>query len=105
MELNEVVIVSVVRTPIGGFQGALSGVAATKLGSVVINAALKRANLKEADVDQVIMGNILSAGLWQAPARPAPPGAALAPRGGSLPGHHACRSRLKTGVVAAPADP
>ena len=71
MELNEVVIVSAVRTPIGSFQGALSGVAATKLGSIVIAEALKRANLKEADVDQVIMGNVLSAGLGQAPARQA----------------------------------
>ena len=46
MELNEVVIGSAVRTPIGSFQGTLSGVAATKLGSVVIAEALKRANLK-----------------------------------------------------------
>jgi acetyl-CoA C-acetyltransferase len=77
MELNEVVIVSAVRTPIGSFQGALSGVPATKLGSVVIAEALKRVKLKEGDVNQVIMGNVLSAGLGQAPARQAALGAGL----------------------------
>ena len=77
MELNEAVIVSAVRTPIGSFRGALSGLAATKLGSIAIAEALKRAELKEPDVDQVIMGNVLSAGLGQAPARQAALGAGL----------------------------
>ena len=71
MELNETVIVSAVRTPIGSFQGALSGVSATELGSVVIAEALGRAHLGKNDVDEVIMGNVLSAGLGQAPARQA----------------------------------
>jgi acetyl-CoA C-acetyltransferase len=103
MELNEVVIVSAVRTPIGGFQGALSGVAATKLGSVVIKAALKRANLKEADVDQVIMGNILSAGLGQAPARQAALGAGLPQSVECLTINKVCGSSLKAVMLAAQA--
>src|SRR5499427_2169580 len=103
MELNEVVIVSAVRTPIGGFQGALSGVAATKLGSVVIKAALKRANLKEADVDQVIMGNVLSAGLGQAPARQAALGAGLPQSVECLTINKVCGSSLKAVMLAAQA--
>src|SRR5262249_60217657 len=105
MELNEVVIVSAVRTPIGSFQGALSGLAATKLGSVVIKAALKRANLKEADVDQVIMGNVLSAGLGQGPGRQAAPGGGPPPRGGCRPSNKGRGSRPQTVVVAAQAVP
>jgi acetyl-CoA C-acetyltransferase len=101
MELNEVVIVSAVRTPIGSFQGALSGVAATKLGSVVIAEALKRANLKEADVDQVIMGNVLSAGLGQAPARQAALGAGLPNTVECLTVNKVCGSSLKAVMLAA----
>ena len=103
MELNEVVIVSAVRTPIGSFQGALSGVAATKLGSIVIAEALKRAELKEADVDQVIMGNVLSAGLGQAPARQAALGAGLPKTVECLTVNKVCGSGLKAVMLAAQA--
>jgi acetyl-CoA C-acetyltransferase len=103
MELNEVVIVSAVRTPIGSFQGVLSGVAATKLGSVVIAEALKRAKLKEADVDQVIMGNVLSAGLGQAPARQAALGAGLPKTVECLTVNKVCGSSLKAVMLAAQA--
>jgi len=103
MESNEVVIVSAVRTPIGSFQGALSGVAATKLGSVVIAEALKRAKLKEGDVDQVIMGNVLSAGLGQAPARQAALGAGLPKTVECLTVNKVCGSSLKAVMLAAQA--
>jgi acetyl-CoA C-acetyltransferase len=103
MESNEVIIVSAVRTPIGSFQGALSGVAATKLGSVVIAESLKRAKLKEADVDQVIMGNVLSAGLGQAPARQAALGAGLPKAVECLTVNKVCGSGLKAVMLAAQA--
>jgi acetyl-CoA C-acetyltransferase len=80
---NEVVIVSAVRTPMGGFQGELSTVSATELGSAVIKAAVERARDGDASVelmgsvDEVLMGNVLSAGLGQAPARQAALGAGL----------------------------
>jgi acetyl-CoA C-acetyltransferase len=101
MELNEVVIVSAVRTPIGSFQGALSGLAATKLGSVVIAEALKRAKLKEGDVNQVIMGNVLSAGLGQAPTRQAALGAGLPKTVECLTVNKVCGSSLKAVMLAA----
>ncbi|KPV60337.1 acetyl-CoA acetyltransferase [Paenibacillus sp. A3] len=68
---NDAVIVSAVRTAIGGFQGALSGIPATELGSLVIKNALERAGVSEEQVDEVIMGNVLQAGLGQNPARQA----------------------------------
>jgi acetyl-CoA C-acetyltransferase len=69
--MREVVIVSVARTPNGSFQGALSAIPAPKLGAVAIEAALKRAGLKPDQVSEVIMGNVLTAGEGQAPARQA----------------------------------
>ena len=68
---NDVVIVSYARTPIGSFLGSLSSVPATKLGAIAIKGAIKKINLSKDDIDQVIMGNVLSAGLGQAPARQA----------------------------------
>lgn len=67
---NDVVIVSAARTPIGGFQGALSTLSATELGAASIQAAISRANLT-VNIEEVLMGNVLSAGLGQAPARQA----------------------------------
>lgn len=72
---KEVYIVASARTPIGSFLGSLSGVAATKLGSIAIEGALERAGLKAEDVNEVFMGNVLSANLGQAPARQAALGA------------------------------
>jgi acetyl-CoA C-acetyltransferase len=66
--MKEVVIVSAVRTPIGSFGGALSGFSATQLGGIAIKGAVERAGIKPADVQEVYMGNVLSAGLGQAPA-------------------------------------
>lgn len=69
--MREVVIVSAVRTAIGNFMGTLSKTPATELGAVVIKEALKQAGIKEDQVDEVIMGNVLQAGLGQGPARQA----------------------------------
>jgi acetyl-CoA C-acetyltransferase len=66
-----VFIVSATRTPIGAFQGALSPLAAPRLGAVAIEAALQRANVSADRVEEVFMGNVLSAGIGQAPARQA----------------------------------
>ncbi len=69
--MNEVVIVSAVRTPIGAFQGSLSSIPATKLGAIVIKEAITRANISPNEINEVIMGNVLTAGEGQAPARQA----------------------------------
>ena len=68
---QEIVILSAVRTPVGRYLGSLANVPATKLGSIVIAEALKRAGVDVAEVDEVIMGNVLQAGLGQNPARQA----------------------------------
>ena len=74
---REVYIVSAVRTPIGSFQGALSSIPATKLGSTAIKAAIERAGIKPTDVQEVFFGNVISANLGQAPARQAALGAGI----------------------------
>lgn len=66
---NEAVILSAARTPIGKFQGALSSVPAPKLGAIAVEEAVKRAGIDASEVEEVIMGNVVSAGLGQAPAR------------------------------------
>ena len=74
---DPVVILSFARTPMGGFQGCLSGVGAIALGSAAVRAAVERAGVAGNDVDQIIMGCVLPAGLGQAPARQAAIGAGL----------------------------
>jgi acetyl-CoA C-acetyltransferase len=74
---DPVVIASYARTPMGGFQGALSPMKATQLGAAAVRAAVERAGLKPQDADQIIMGCVLPAGLGQAPARQAALGAGL----------------------------
>ncbi len=69
--MKEVYIVSAVRTPLGSFMGALSGVSATKLGAAAIKGAFEKVDLKPEITNEVFMGNVLSAGLGQAPARQA----------------------------------
>ena len=71
MSQKEVVICSAVRTPIGSFQGALSPMSASDLGGIVVDEAVKRAGAKRGDVERVFMGNVLPAGMGQAPARQA----------------------------------
>lgn len=68
---NEVVIVSAARTPIGSFLGSLSTVEATDLGATAIKGALNKVNLKPELVEEVLMGNVVQAGVGQAPARQA----------------------------------
>lgn len=74
---DPVVIVSALRTPMGGFQGDLQSLSATALGSIAIRAAVERAGIEPADVEHVLFGCVLPAGLGQAPARQAALGAGL----------------------------
>jgi len=92
---NEVVIVSAVRTAIGSFQGTLKDVPATTLGSIVIKEALVRAGVAGEQVDEVIMGNVLSAGLGQNPARQAAIKAGLPQDVSDLTINKVCGSGLK----------
>lgn len=69
--MENVVIVSAQRTPVGSFQGQLSTIAAPKLGSIAIKAAVEKAQIKFSDIEEVIMGEVLTAGVGQAPARQA----------------------------------
>ena len=71
MSTQDIVIVSAARTPVGSFNGALSGVAASELGSTAIQAALTRAGIAASDVDEVILGQVLQDGAGQGPARQA----------------------------------
>jgi acetyl-CoA C-acetyltransferase len=77
MNQDPIVIVSYARTPMGGFQGALGSVATTSLGATAVRAAIERAGIAGEDVDQIVMGCVLPAGLGQAPARQAALGAGL----------------------------
>ena len=70
-ELNEVVIISAARTPVGKFLGSLKGFSATELGAIVVRESVKRAGIKPEDVAEVIMGCVIQAGLGQNPARQA----------------------------------
>ncbi len=93
--INEVVIVSAVRTAIGSFQGTLKDVPAVTLGSIVIKDALARAEVAGEQVDEVIMGNVLSAGLGQNPARQAAIKAGLPNEVSALTINKVCGSGLK----------
>jgi len=92
-----------VRTPIGNLNGALSSISATALGSGVIKAALQRSGVSAEHVDEVIMGNVLSAGLGQNPARQAAMGAGLGPKVGATTVGKVCGSGLKAVMLAAQA--
>ena len=69
--MKEVVIVSAKRTPIGSFNGVLSSLSAPRLGSIAIKGALNNINLDASEIDEVYMGNVMQAGMGQAPARQA----------------------------------
>ena len=101
--MNEVVILSACRTPIGKFQGALSALTATELGAIAIRAALERAGVAVEQVDEVILGNVLSAGVGQAPARQAALRAGLPPTVAALTVNKVCGSGLKAIMLAAQA--
>ncbi len=99
-KIREVVIVGASRTPIGSFLGTLSSVPATKLGSIVIKESLKRANVDLELVDEVIMGNVLTAGEGQAPARQAALGAGLPQGTECMTINKVCGSGLKSVMLA-----
>lgn len=96
---DPVVIVAAARTPIGAFQGELSHLAAPALGAVALRAALERAGLPGAAVDEVLMGCVLSAGLGQAPARQAALGAGLPASTGCTTISKVCGSGMKALMV------
>ncbi len=98
--MKKAVIVSAARTPIGSFNGVLSSVSATRLGSIAITEALRRIELSGQEVDEVIMGNVLSAGLGQAPARQASLGAGLPQSVGCMAVNKVCGSGLKAVMLA-----
>jgi acetyl-CoA C-acetyltransferase len=101
---REPVILSAARTPSGRFQGGLSSLSATQLGAAVIKAAAERAGLKNlGDIDETLMGNVVSAGLGQAPARQASILAGIPPTVGATTLNKVCGSGLKTGMIAAQA--
>jgi acetyl-CoA C-acetyltransferase len=100
---DEVAIISGVRTPIGKFQGSLSDFSAPQLGALVVREAVKRANLDPKQVDECIMGNVVSAGLGQNPARQAAIFGGLPPEVGAMTINKVCGSGLKAVALAAQA--
>ncbi len=93
--LEEVVIVSAVRTPIGKFQGSLSDVTATQLGAIAVREAVKRAGVDPVHGFECIMGNVVSAGLGQNPARQAALGGGLPSAVAAMTINKVCGSGLK----------
>ena len=98
--MDNTYICSYSRTPIGAFQGSLSKIAATKLGSYVIESVIKKSKLNKDLIDEVIMGNVLSANLGQAPARQASKGAGLPNKVECLTINKVCGSGLKAVMLA-----
>ena len=101
--LDDVVIISACRTPVGKFQGSLSDLSATQLGAIVVREATKRAKLDPKQIDECIMGNVLSAGLGQNPARQAALFGGLSPEVSAMTVNKVCGSGLKAVALAAQA--
>lgn len=99
MATREVFIVGAARTPVGSFQGALAGVSATELGSVAIRAALERSGIEPDAVDETYMGNVLTAGVGQAPARQAAKGAGIPDRVPATTVGKVCGSGLQSVIL------
>jgi acetyl-CoA C-acetyltransferase len=97
---DPVVICSFARTPMGGFQGALSGAKATDLGATAVKAAVERAGVDPAKVEQIFMGCVLPAGLGQAPARQAAIGAGLGQHVEATTVNKMCGSGLQAAMMA-----
>src|SRR5947199_2520362 len=100
---DEVVIISGCRTPVGKFQGSLSELSAPQLGAIVVREAVQRANIDPKQVDECIMGNVVSAGLGQNPARQAAIFGGLPPEVGAMTINKVCGSGLKAVALAAQA--
>jgi acetyl-CoA C-acetyltransferase len=98
---KEIYIIAAVRTPIGAFMGGLSTVSATELGSVAIKGAIEKSNLPIDLVDEVFMGNVLQAGLGQAPARQAALGAGLGQNVPCTTVNKVCASGMKAIMLGA----
>lgn len=100
MSDDPIVIVGMARTPMGGFQGDLSAVKAPALGSVAIEEAMKRAGVSGDDIDEVVMGCVLPAGLGQAPARQASFGAGIPDSVGCTTVNKMCGSGMQAAMFA-----
>ena len=100
MNNNDIVITGTARTPMGSFQGSLSNEKATRLGSIAIEAALSKANIKGEDVDDVVMGCVLPAGLGQAPARQSAIGAGIPNTAGATTINKMCGSGMRAAMIA-----
>jgi acetyl-CoA C-acetyltransferase len=100
---NKVVIVSAARTPFGSFLGSLSSLSATQLGSAAIKGALEKINLDPKEVQEVYMGNVVQAGVGQAPARQAALGAGLSDNVPATTVNKVCASGMKAVMMAAQA--
>src|SRR5262249_9312262 len=101
--LDDVVIISGCRTPIGKFQGSLSDFSAPQLGAIVVRESVKRSGVEVAEIDECIMGNVVSAGLGQNPARQAAIFGGLSPATGAMTINKVCGSGLKAVALAAQA--
>ena len=99
-ESDPIVILSYARTPMGSFQGALSPLSATELGATAVKAAVDRAGISGDQVDKVFMGNVLSAGLGQAPARQAALGAGLPKSAEAVTVNKVCGSGMQAAIFA-----
>ena len=100
-ELNEAVIISAARTPVGKFLGSLKGFSATELGAMVVRESVKRAGVKPEDVDEVIMGCVIQAGLGQNPARQAALNGGIPSTVSAVTVNKVCGSGLKAVMMAA----
>jgi acetyl-CoA C-acetyltransferase len=101
--MDEAVILSAVRTPIGKYGKTLAGIKATDLGAIAVKEAVSRAKIQPQDVEECIMGNVISAGLGQNPARQAAIGAGLPVEIGSFTVNAVCGSGMKALMLAADA--
>jgi len=100
---DDAVIISACRTPVGKFQGGLSDFSAPQLGAIVVREAVKRAGIGPAQIEECIMGNVVSAGLGQNPARQAAIFGGLSPATGAMTINKVCGSGLKAVALAAQA--
>src|SRR5271165_6014918 len=98
--LDPVVIVGAARTPMGGLQGDFASMSASQLGSVAIAAAVERAGIAKADVEEVLMGCVLPAGQGQAPARQASRAAGIPDAAGCTTVNKMCGSGMKAAMFA-----
>jgi acetyl-CoA C-acetyltransferase len=98
---DPIVILSYARTPMGGFQGALSGASATQLGATAVKAAIERAGVDGEQIEKIYFGCVLPAGLGQAPARQAALGAGLPRSVEATTVNKMCGSGMQAAIMAA----